>query len=618
MKDFTLLKSTNYCWGVCWRWLISTKFLCKTGIGALLPVFLFFIGSNTYAQTVDLKTTVQAGFGIDADVQDDVLYFNVLNFPAEGTDDWTRDEADGNPATGAGVIEAPSASQLAGLLAGNNVPVTLRMSEEIYTYPEGPNGELWIDAVYYRDTRSNGDNVDLSVFEQDINKNFNDPTDWGFTSGSIPQKNDIIDVYAHLRRLPESEAPKDYEFAIVGASTRSNNGDSYVDFEYYREDIALNQAGDALISEGEDCGHTAYKFSTSAAPVPNPDNLPDLGEVIRHGDIILSVNFTKGGKVGDVRLYVWIERSDFPNDAAFALFNTRTARPFNFGDANGNFEYHSDTNCDFGYARISLKPGEDPAVFAQINSTEVPAPYWNTIDRGGDPSQVYEANNFFEIAVNATLFGFDTRSTGGECQSPLGSLLVKTRSSDSFTASLKDFAGPFELGNTPEISVNVEDGSYECFEESTTLIALVNPPVSPSRTYTYQWYVYNEGYPDGTPNDGIDQTNWEPLTDETSNTLDGATADNTYRVEATVILNGTPGCTAIDEDIAVIQENPAEDLVTTCPDLDTVSCTDDISTAFSTWLGTFAVSGGGGEVTATYTVTIDGGEAIEYNSRAHV
>ena len=538
-----------------------------------------------FSQDVPLETTVQAGFGIDADIYDEMLSFNTNGLTATGTDDWVDTPPDMNPSTGAGVITNPTGSVLADLLAGANVPVELRMSAPIYSYPEGPGAELWIDAVYYRDQRTNGSNLDMSVFEQDINKNFNDPTTWNFTTGSVPQKNDIIDVFAHLRR----DAISDDEFAIVGASTRSNNGDSYIDFEYYRSDVALNAEGDALVSEGPDCGHTAYEFDLEAE-----------GAVLTHGDIIMSVDFTQGGKKASIALYVWVSAMDFPNEAAFASFNAEMdARPFDFGDGSGNYEYHSDNVCGFGYARISLRADEDEqSVFAQVNSEPVAAPGWKTIDSGGNVTDFYDQNTFFEIAINATLFGFDTRSTLGECQSPLGSLLVKTRSSDSFTASLKDFAGPFDLGRTPEVTVTVENGEYECFETSTDLTAVTTPV---GATFEFQWFELIEGV-------------YQEIPEATDNTLEDV-SEGTYKVTATIQLGGRDGCTATQEGISVIQQNPANPLDAFCSgDLIVDGCTspEELSAAFDAWLNGgeynevtypgFTYSGGGGEVTATYTV----------------
>ncbi|MFD1096876.1 hypothetical protein ACFQ3Q_14065, partial [Salegentibacter chungangensis] len=564
----------------------------------LVTVFSF----TSYAQEVDLNTSVQAGFGIDGDVQRDTLYFtnsglvtwqvgDPINM-ATGTDDWFHKAPDGTGPDGtahqgAGVIDTTDTAKLAILQSGSNDTIQLRMSSDIYTMPEG-DGRLWIDAVYYRDQRTDGSNSDVTVFDQKVNKNYNNPTRWTLKDGEVPQKNDLIDVFAHLRREPNAGD----EYAIVAASTRNSDGDSYLDFEYYREKITLAQDGSSFITEGNECGHSAYEF-----------DLEGDGSVISHGDIILSVNYTKGGDVVDIRLLVWIDKRDFPTNNDFAAFNELSGRPFNFGTRSGNFIFYpcdNDLSNNYGYARISLKNGqnEQMAVFAQSNSGgPVPAPLWGTINDAGDLVDFYQTNTFAELALNATLFGFDTRSSQSLCESPLGSVIVKSRSSQSFDSSLKDFAGPFSLGDTPEVTVSVADGSYECFEESTTLTAIATPQ---DQTFEYQWYELVDG-------------EYVEIDGATSAVLENVTV-GTYKVSATIQIAGRAGCTAEAEGIAVVQNDPAEILEVSCSenlDLEACTSTEDVSAAFEAWLngGTyngvtysgFTYSGGGGEVSVVYT-----------------
>ena len=82
------------------------------------------------------------------------------------------------------------------------------------------------------------------------------------------------------------------------------------------------------------------------------------------------------------------------------------------------------------------------------------------------------------------LLGLDTGSTSGSCQNPLGSVLVKTRSSASFTAELKDLSGPYQLGDTPEVYVTLADEALNCTLEFVTLEA----NVLQDGTYKYEWF----------------------------------------------------------------------------------------------------------------------------------
>ncbi|MFD1096221.1 hypothetical protein, partial [Salegentibacter chungangensis] len=535
----------------------SRKYFNWIKIFAVLFIFVLSL-TNAYAQTVPLETDVVADFGIDADVQRDTLYFTGMSItapPAPGTDDWFHKVP--NPdAPGAGVIDTHSAAALdsiSQISAGQNESIELRMAADLYSFPEG-DGRLWIDAVYFRDQQTSGGNKDMSTFDQKINKNFNNPNDWTLKTGSVPQKNDLIDVMGHLRRsIPSDEfVDSDDEFAIAAASTRSENGDSYLDFEYYRKDITWEEGAGNFVSLGADCGHSTYKFDL---PGSSADGTDDDGSVNKHGDIIMSVNYTGGGDNIDIRLFVWIDKRDFPNNAAFLNFNSLGGRPFEFGDGNGRFPFfYCDGNSsnNFGYARIvlsSLETGK--SLFAQANPTAVPAPWWGTIDSGGDLSDVYTENTFAEIAINATKFGFDTRSGEGTCENPLGSLLVKTRSSASFDSSLKDFAGPIDLGNTPPVTVNVDDVVF-CEDDSENLVATV----SPSGDYKFEWYYY----PPTPQNDSIMVQGGNSVGGSNLNLKTYTpTLAGEYKFYATVIIGGNVnelGCYGVDGATVTIYDNP--------------------------------------------------------------
>ena len=153
---------------------------------------------------------------------------------------------------------------------------------------------LWLDAVFLRDFYSNNSEKDNTMFGGGNDKNYDDPTSWTIKKGSVPPKNDIVDVYGHLRKDPNQT-----DLWVFGAvSTRTQNGDNYIDFEYFRKPINLNPNSPNLISEGEQNGHTAYNF--------NLEN----GGIITDGDIILSVNYVNGGTLAEFRFYAWIDSDE--------------------------------------------------------------------------------------------------------------------------------------------------------------------------------------------------------------------------------------------------------------------------------------------------------------------
>lgn len=124
----------------------SSKFL--KSITSFGVVMLFLFGGNfVYSQTVTLETTVIVNFGIDADVEADVLTFwpaPMLN-PQDGTDDWF-DFNDGQ--SGRGVIAIPTGLKATDLYSGGNVAVRLGMSE-VGPYVD-PDLRTWLDALYAR------------------------------------------------------------------------------------------------------------------------------------------------------------------------------------------------------------------------------------------------------------------------------------------------------------------------------------------------------------------------------------------------------------------------------------------------------------------------------------
>ncbi|WP_169744660.1 T9SS type A sorting domain-containing protein [Siansivirga zeaxanthinifaciens] len=530
-----------------------------------LIIFMLFLLSavTANAQAVPLQSSVIAGFGVDADIEADIISFG--NLAASGTDDWF-DYATGEP--GKGIIDISSIP--AGLQAGANVAVQLGMAQNVF-YVDS-NNRTWLDALYARDQRTNGNNKDATVFGAASDKNIANPLTWTVKNGDVPQKNDIIDVYAHLRReAPFGGAFAGQEFALVGASTRSQDGTSYIDFEYFRGKIDVSNTGlvyEEPLNYGLEGGHTAFKFDTDGIPT-------------QLGDIILSVNYTNGGNVADIRIFVWVDLEGI-GAAELQAYNALPNLPFLFGDGNGGFDYY-DGGTDagtYGYAQIVPKGGQT-AIWAQVNSDAVEGTPWPTIDKGGSPTAdgLYPQFGFAEIAINATAFGLDSNSdSGAPCESPFGSFLVKTRSSDSFVAELKDLVGPFDFGDVVEIEPQIAEN---CTQGSKVLTAsLINPG---QLIINYSWF--KDGVYTGIT--GSQFTVTEP-------------GIHTYTVYATAgttdPVTGLPDSSCFNT--AQIDSEPGSDLSILCPTDPNISCTDQtgISTAFTTFLGGLNITGGVGTV----------------------
>ncbi|MES2239742.1 MAG: hypothetical protein V4497_05715, partial [Bacteroidota bacterium] len=432
-------------------------------------ILLTFTMPYVYGQGDVGSSAVKANFGIDGDVYANRLQFSVIPIPnllqdplpaAAGTDDWFINTGQW-PGSGLGVID-----QHLPIPAGN---VAFERRQSITTptapfpYPIVPpsafpwtGSYLWLDSVYGRDTYVQGGNAETSYFGGSGDKNSDNPNTWKVgTSGSVPQKDDIIDVYAHLRgegiRIPSMADPRPFTtlWGYAGASLVVTNGNKHLDFEFFRTGAILNPTGvlaDGTIgpvieNTGTDGGRTAWTFNAD-------------GSIAIPGTIIISTDYINGGNVPSIRIRVWMSQATFN-----AYNNALAARPFNV-DTTVAFELGTGSGT-FGYAAINPKSG-GVSMWGRVNDDKLTdatsltlGPPWGTYG-GSTPDAVtsYARYQFVEIGINLTAFGLDARGSQDACSNLLGSLLVKTRSSGggpnegAFGSELKDFVGPFLFGNT--------------------------------------------------------------------------------------------------------------------------------------------------------------------------
>jgi hypothetical protein len=109
----------------------------------------------------------------------------------------------------------------------------------------------------------------------------------------------------------------------------------------------------------------------------------------------------------------------------------------------------------------------------------------------------YIDGQFMEFSVNLSKLGIDPASySNNPCGTPFRRVLVKSRSSTSFTSELKDFIAPFSMFDFPPVDA-FTNLLYFCNTFPITPISVINP--SPTSTYTWST-------PDGHivgPNTGI-------------------------------------------------------------------------------------------------------------------
>jgi hypothetical protein len=408
----------------------------------LLPL-VFILCSYLVNAQVTVAIT-KANFGIEADLT--CNFYKGLPQPA--VDDWF---SQGLVGTGQGIIDTTGA---AAIVAGYYTNPASRMKSFSKLMRPAPytivNNRLVLDAIYHRDFH--GD--DSTVFASGSNKNGMSPASWTTPiSQGIPDKNDILDAFTHVRRAGPNATDSLWMFAAV--SIENTTGSRYFDFELYQTDIAFNRSTLTFSGYGPDAGHTTWVFDAS-------------GNILKPGDITFTAEFGTA-TINLVEARIWI------NKASLAI----TPTTFKWG---GAFDGAS-SGSTYGYANILPKtPGD---FYAGIQSTAALtwAGPFALVRENNTVVTDYIPKQFMEFAVNLTKLGIEpAQFTNNACGSPFRRVLVKTRSSTSFTAELKDFIAPFKMFDYASVDANAYT-KYFCETMPTTSIDVYN--VNSGSSYTW-------------------------------------------------------------------------------------------------------------------------------------
>jgi hypothetical protein len=217
-----------------------------------------------------------------------------------------------------------------------------------------------------------------------------------FGTGSVPNKDDLSNVFAVAHR---SGAVNEVFF---GAERVINNGDSHMDFEFLQGTVSIPNA-----CSGSFTGNRTQ------------------------GDFLLAVDFTQGGALGGSTLYRW------QCDTVFnAAHNGQVCNPLKSGN-RGAAHYQATGNN---------------AITLLVNGGgDVPCGGWVCRNPDGSPTTTVLKNELLEGGIDLAAIGF----TG--CVS---TFLPHTRSSQSFTATLKDFEIiPFNTCAHPTITTAIADAN---------------------------------------------------------------------------------------------------------------------------------------------------------------
>jgi hypothetical protein len=452
-----------------------------------LPLLSLLLLTHTVPAQITTPV-IKAGFGVDAE-----LRANYAGASAQASDDWF---GNGDPGTGEHVIDTSGA---AAMYAQYLTDPALRKQPFFRTMrvPQYSviNNHLWIDAIYIRDySGQSGDDETAFVSS---NKNGQSPDAWTGGVTSVLNKNDISDMMIHVRR--DGPLKTDSLWFAAGLSLQGTTGNRYFDFELYQTDIFYSRASGRFTNYGPDDGHTAWQFDAS-------------GAVTKPGDAIFTAEYSSSSLTA-VQARVWIHKS--------ALSITPAAF-----DWAGEFD-GATNNAQFGYA--SIRPKTVGTYYTGLQSgDDTWAGPFGFIDGGNAVQITYTERQFMEFSVNLSKLGLDPIMLLGTtaCGMPFQRVLVKTRSSTSFSSELKDFIGSFDFFRAPAVAAQTNVPLY-CGPMGISDINVVNPLPSS---------VYNWSSPDG------------HFTDPPSGTAVRVDRPGTYIVTQQLL----DGCSAYASDTVVI------------------------------------------------------------------
>src|SRR6266545_1091322 len=184
------------------------------------------------------------------------------------------------------------------------------------------------------------DPAPLTIYTTGGSKDINNVSQWRHKSGSVPDKDNILQAMAAALALPNGDT------AVYFAASRSaNNGDADIGLWFFQQNVA-----------------------------PQPDGTFGPTNHI-DGDLLLLVNFEGGGLVPSIQAYKW---QGGPNGGPVLAVNLTTGEcgaPPSAGNYNA---------C------------------AITNPTSTPAPAsWGYVPKSGTPG-VFPPQSFFEGGVNLT------------------------------------------------------------------------------------------------------------------------------------------------------------------------------------------------------------------------
>jgi hypothetical protein len=285
--------------------------------------------------------------------------------------------------------------------------------------------------------------AEKSTFITDV---FNSGTDNIFKSGTddadvstwlwkdatpSPNKADIEHAYAAQYKIPmNGSAEQGHQVLYFGGDRFSNSGDTNIGLWFFQKPVT-------------DCGTTANctfnpdgSVATSVCPVQSGCGFTGVhtaGNISlggnKPGDLFILSSFTGGGAEPTIKIFEWVGPGNATKNylgSNNCFTNACTLQPLAIPTTPG----FSDNRCATTAEAIT---GDQAC--ALVNPAAVNSPWTFQDQASHSPANVFGANEFYEGGLDLTGLGFTN-----VCFS---SVLLNTRSSQSGTSALQDFA----LGN---------------------------------------------------------------------------------------------------------------------------------------------------------------------------
>lgn len=266
----------------------------------------------------------------------------------------------------------------------------------------GGSGQV-VSKIFLPDFHADPNSDD--IFITGGSKDTLDISQWRWSLGSVPDKDDITNAYAAL--YPHAGGALHFVF---GLDRYANNGDAQLGFwlMHHRISKAVNASGEGIFTDG----------------TIGPDGFP-LPAHHHDGDVLILVHFTQGGSNVELEVFQWVGEGE-----------------------SGSLQ--------FVIGGIDCTNPAPTQACAEVNhAAGTPSP-WPYTPKSGAANQFPEGS-FFEGAVNLAAFIDHTQCFAG--------FLAETRSSQSLDSQLKDFA----FGELASCSMAVTKSGPACAKVGDTV-----------------------------------------------------------------------------------------------------------------------------------------------------